>query len=165
MADKPSSKGKGGDNLPLIRGIFCSLCAAGIFYYSSQHSIVFNDIMITFASIPLLICLLVEGLDRFVDKKSIYSQLYSFGRQKSFLYSAALTLLGAGLGFFTLLWALVGAFTFNVGALSPSLYVVAGFLSLYVMAPETGRDFIIFYLFIGATLAAFAQYLTIIPRW
>ena len=47
--------------------------------------------------------------------------------------------------------------------MSPAIIVVAGMLSLYILAPETGDDELILYLWLGATIATVAKYLNLIP--
>jgi hypothetical protein len=147
-------------NMWSVKMIASSLGAGAIFWYAGQHSVAFNDIITTFASVPFLIVLLVEGIDKFVDMKDVLTSLY---QQSSGATGYALVFAGALLGFFGILWALAGTMTLNVGSMSPAVLVVAGLLALYILAPETGDDEIILYMWLGATIATAAKYLTLFP--
>ena len=147
-------------NMWSVKMIATSLGAGAIFWYAGQHSVAFNEIISTFASVPLLIILLVEGIDKFVDMKDVLTSLY---QQSSGATGYALVFAGALLGFAGIVWALAGTLTLNVGSMSPAIIVVAGMLSLYILAPETGDDELILYLWLGATIATVAKYLNLIP--
>jgi hypothetical protein len=160
MAKTKSDSSPDKSNIPLLRGIILSLLMGGVMYYASNHSIVVNDIVVAFASIPLLFVILIEMLDRFIDKKSIYTRLYEAG---SGVNSTVFVLGGIGVSFVSITLLLANALTLSFGNLSPTVYVVSGIISLYVLAPDTGKEYYILYLFVGATIATFAKYLSIIP--
>jgi len=88
--------------------------------------------------------------------------MYSYGNNSGLGY--AFVFLGAIFGFLGIIWALAGTITLNVGSISPAVIIVAGLLALYILAPETGDDEIIAYLWLGATIATMGKYLTLIPN-
>ena len=79
-------------NMWSVKMIATSLGAGAIFWYAGQHSVAFNEIISTFASVPLLIILLVEGIDKFVDMKDVLTSLY---QQSSGATGYALVFAGA----------------------------------------------------------------------
>ena len=64
-----------------------------------------------------------------------------------------------------ILWALTGTITMNVGAYRPANIFIAGIISLYIFAPETGDDELVLWAWIAATIATKGQYLAIMPGW
>ena len=147
----------------IVKAAACSVIAAGIFYYAGQQSVTFNEIVTTFASIPLIMVILVELVDKFVDMKDVYKQMFVIGQNQHPLLGYASVFGGAILAFLAIVWVLSGTLTMNVGSISPAILVVAGLITLYILAPETGDDEFILYLWIGATIATLGKYLTIIP--
>ena len=146
----------------IVKAVACSLGAGAIFWYAGQHSVAFNDILTTFASIPAVIIVLIEIIDKVVDMKDVFNTMYSYGNNSGLGY--AFVFLGAIFGFLGIIWALAGTITLNVGSISPAVIIVAGLLALYILAPETGDDEIIAYLWLGATIATMGKYLTLIPN-
>ncbi|MCS3900835.1 hypothetical protein [Methanococcus voltae] len=147
-------------NMWIIKMIATSLGAGAVFWYAGQHSIALNEIITTLASVPFLIILLIEGIDKFVDMKDVLTSLY---QQSSGTTGYILVLAGAVLGFAGIVWALAGTLTLNVGSMNPAIIVVAGLLSLYILAPETGDDELILYIWLGATIATMAKYFILLP--
>ncbi|AEF96053.1 hypothetical protein [Methanotorris igneus] len=147
-----------------VKASVCSLAAGGLFYYAGQQSVTFNEIVTTFASLPLLVVILVEILDKFVDKSDVYKNIYAFVQTKNDASAYFAVFLTAVLAFFGILWLITGSLTLNVGTVSPAVITVAGLLTLYILAPETGDDEIILFLWVGATIATFGKYFTLIPH-
>ncbi|WP_238565076.1 hypothetical protein [Thermococcus litoralis] len=118
------------------------------------------------ASIPLAFVVLIEIFDKIVDKNDFYNSLYKqFGANKSRGSGILISLLFAALGMAVILWALTGTITMNLGTYGPANIVVAGLISLYIFAPETGDDELLLWAWIAATIATKGQYLALLPGW
>jgi len=97
----------------------------------------------------------------------IYSRIYtSVGAVSGFedsIRKAVVTLMVAGMGFLGILWALTGTFTLALGTLSAGPLVVSALYAVYILAPETGDDELLLFMWLGATIATGGQYITIMP--
>ena len=151
----------------LLKTISVGAVLGGVFWYASNVSLTMADIITTIAKTPLLLILLIEVIDKFVDMSDIYSRIYtSVGSVSGFedsIKRVVVTLMIAGMGFLGILWALTGSFTLALGTLSPGPIVVSALYAIYILAPETGDDELLFFIWLGATIATGGQYLTIIP--
>jgi len=153
----------------LLKTISVSLVLGAIFWYASHVSLTMADIVTTIAKTPLILIILIELVDKFVDMSDIYSRIYmSVGAISGFedsIKRVAITLLVVGLGFLGILWVLTGSFTLALGSLSPGPIVVSALYATYILAPETGDDELLFFIWLGATIATGGQYLTIMPSF
>ncbi|ACV25397.1 hypothetical protein [Methanocaldococcus fervens] len=150
--------------LKLLKAVAFSIGMGAVFYYGAQQSVTFNEVVSAFASVPLLVIIVVELLDKAVDSMEVFNQLYSTYGGKSEYGKYAMTFIGMLIAFFGMLWLVSGTITLNVGSMSPANLVVAALLSLYILAPETGDDELILFAWLGATIATFGKYLTLIPH-
>ena len=153
----------------LLKTISVGVVLGVIFWYASHVSLTIADVVTTIAKTPLLLILLIELVDKFVDMSDIYSRIYtSVGAVSGFEDSVkrvAITLMVVGAGFLGILWALTGTFTLALGTLSAGPLVVSALYAVYILAPETGDDELLFFIWLGATIATGGQYLTIIPSF
>jgi len=149
----------------LLKTITVGAILGGIFWYSSHVSLAMADIITTIAKTPLLLIFLIELIDKFVDMNDIYSKIYSrVGSVSGFEDSAKnLSLMVSLFGFFGILWALTGTFTLALGSLSAGPLVVSALYAIYILAPETGDDELLLFLWLGATIATGGQHIMIIP--
>jgi len=135
-----------------------------LLYYAAEHSITIAQTTNALASIPLAFVLLIEIFDKVADKNDYYNALYKqFGAGKSRASGVLISLLFAGLGMFVIIWALTGTISFSLGAIGPANIFVAGLISLYIFAPETGDDELLLWAWLGATIATKGAYITLIP--
>jgi len=146
----------------IIRGAITSVCFIAIFWYGSNTSVLFSDIVATFASIPLLVVLAVELVDKIADKKSWLERLSEIVDTKKNKSTQYLIMFGGALIiYFAALWALTGTLTLGLGADSPALKIVAGLLALYVVAPETGSVEFILWAWVASQIVTQFQHFTI----
>ena len=137
-----------------------------ILHYGAEHSVTIGQVNTALASIPLAFVALIELFDKIADKNDFYNSMYKqFGANKSRGSAVLISLLFAGLGMFVVLWALTGTITMNLGDYGPANVVVAGLISLYIFAPETGDDELLLWAWIGATIATKGQYIALFPGW
>ncbi|WP_018153465.1 hypothetical protein [Methanothermococcus thermolithotrophicus] len=151
----------------LLKTIAVGVILGGIFWYSSHVSLTMSDIITTMAKTPLILILLIELIDKFVDMNDIYSRIYlSVGRVSDIEDSAKkvfISLLISGIGFLGILWALTGTFTLALGSLSAGPLIVSALYATYILAPETGDDELLLFLWLGATIATGGQHIMIMP--
>ena len=137
-----------------------------VLWYGAEHNVTIAQTNVALASIPLAFVALIEVFDKIADKNDFYNSLYKqFGANKSRGSAVLMSLLFAGLGMFVVLWALTGTITTNIGSYGPANVFVAGIISLYIFAPETGDDELLLWAWIAATIATKGQYLAILPGW
>jgi len=151
----------------LLKTASVGIVLGAIFWYASHVSLTMADVITTIAKTPLLLILLIELIDKFVDMSDIYSRIYtSVGAVSGFedsIRKAVVTLMVAGMGFLGILWALTGTFTLALGTLSAGPLVVSALYAVYILAPETGDDELLLFMWLGATIATGGQYITIMP--
>jgi len=151
----------------LLKTISVGVVLGAIFWYASHVSLTMADIVTTIAKTPLLLIFLIELVDKFVDMSDIYLRIYrSVGTVSGFddtIKRVIVTLVVAGVGFLGILWVLTGTFTLALGALSAGPIVVSALYATYILAPETGDDELLLFIWLGATIATGGQYITIMP--
>ncbi|ADC69818.1 conserved hypothetical protein [Methanocaldococcus sp. FS406-22] len=151
----------------ILKTIAVSVALGAVFWYSSTVSVTMNDIVTTIAKTPLVIVILIELIDKFVDMKDVYAKMYiRIGTVEDIDNSykqVGLALLMAFLAFLGILWALTGTFTLSLGTLSPGVLIVSALYAIYILAPETGDDELILFFWIGATIATGGQYIMLLP--
>lgn len=137
-----------------------------LLWYGAEKSITIAQTNTALASIPLAFVALIEIFDKIADKNDYYTSLYKqFGANTSRGSAVLTSLLFAALGMFVILWALTGTITMNLGSYGPANVFVAGLISLYIFAPETGDDELLLWAWIAATIATKGQYFALLPVW
>lgn len=137
-----------------------------LLWYGAEKSITIAQTNTALASIPLAFVALIEIFDKIADKNDYYTSLYKqFGANTSRGSAVLTSLLFAALGMFVILWALTGTITMNLGSYGPANIFVAGLISLYIFAPETGDDELLLWPWIAATIATKGQYFALLPVW
>ncbi|NJD99525.1 hypothetical protein E3E26_06970 [Thermococcus sp. LS1] len=136
-----------------------------LLWYGAEKSITVAQVNTALASVPLAFVALIELFDKIADKNDYYNRLYAtFGAKKSRAGAILTSLFFAALGMFVVIWALSGTITMNLGTIGPENIFVAGLISLYIFAPETGDDELLLWAWIGATIATKGQYLVLFPQ-
>ncbi|MBA2852965.1 hypothetical protein HNP89_000922 [Methanococcus maripaludis] len=145
----------------IIKLIGCGAGFAGIMWYIMNNSVMGSDVVRGLAAVPFVFYLLVELLDTIVDmNKVVYTPLF---KNYSGYVAIVLTVLTVVSLFFVTLWALSGSITLSIGSMGASSVVVAAIFALYLLAPNTGKEKLLLYMFIGATIATKFAYMSIIP--
>ena len=151
----------------LLKTVSVGAILGGIFWYSASVSITMAEIIATIAKTPLLLIFLIELIDKFVDMNDVYSRIYaSTGRfsdiedpAKKVLISLAISLFA----FLGIIWALSGTFTLALGSLTAGPLIVSALYAVYILAPETGDDELLLFIWLGATIATGGQHIMIMP--
>jgi len=151
----------------LLKTVSVGLVLGGVFWYASHVSLTMSDIITTIAQTPFTIIILIELIDKFVDMRDIYTRIYtnvgSISGIDSSVKKIFVTLIVVGMSFFGILWALTGTFTLALGSISEGPLVVSALYAVYILAPETGDDELLFFIWLGATIATGGQYITLLP--
>jgi len=149
----------------LLKLIAVALVGGYTMRYGMQHSVTFADIVITIASTPLLMIVFIELLDKFSDKLDYqrYAQVIMAQagiKNSTTWHTPILSFLIALVAYVATYWMLTGSIlVFN--GLNPAAAIVGAIYALYIIAPETGDDELIFFLWLAATVATGGSYLTI----
>ncbi|MBA2864892.1 hypothetical protein HNP94_001931 [Methanococcus maripaludis] len=146
-----------------LKMVGCGVGFGALMWYVMNNSVMGSDVVRGFAAVPIVFYLMAELLDTIVDmNKVVYTPLF-----KNYSGPAAigLTVITIVCMFFVTLWALSGSITLSIGSAGASGVVVAAIFALYLLAPNTGKEKLLLYMFIGATLATKFAYMSIIPSF
>lgn len=147
-----------------VKTALSSLVLGGLFYLAAQNSVTVAETVAALASIPLPFVVLIELFDKVADKKDYYRKIYAqFGGKDNQGAALLATLAMAILTFFTVVWALTGTMVVSVGSIGFATFFVAGLLTVYILAPETGDDELVLWAWLAATIATQGQYLVLFP--
>lgn len=145
-----------------LKMLLCGVGFGALMWYVMNNSVVGSDVVRGLAAVPLVFYLLAELVDTAVDMELVYKVLF---RSQSGYVAVFLTILAVVTIFFVTLWVLSGSITLSIGPAGPASVVIASIFALYVLAPNTGKEKLLLYLWIGATMATVGQYLSIIPSF
>lgn len=149
----------------LLKTGLASIFLGILFWYASTKNVTVAETINALASIPLAFVILIEVFDKVADKNDYYNKLVAtFGAKKSRGTAILTSLIFAALGMMVIIWALVGSITVNAGVVGAANLFVAGLISLYIFAPETGDDELLLWAWLGATIATKGAYLILFPR-
>jgi len=144
-----------------LKMVGCGIGFAALMWYVMNNSVVGSDVVRGFAAVPFVFYLTAELLDTIVDmNKVVYTPLF---KNYSGYVAIALTVVTITCMFFVTLWALSGSITLSIGSAGASSVVVASVFALYLLAPNTGKEKLLLYMFIGATIATKFAYMSMIP--
>lgn len=151
----------------LLKTLAVGATLGAIFWYCSTVSVTMSDVVTTIAKTPLAVVILIELIDKFIDMYDVYAKIYfTTGKVEDLEDSTkrvGLALLVAFMAFLGILWALTGTFTLALGSISPGVLIVSALYAVYILAPETGDDELILFVWIGATIATGGQYIMLLP--
>jgi len=162
-ADSSSSKSLPPWFIFALKMVGCGVGFAGLMWYVMNNSVMGSDVVRGIAAVPFVFYLMAELLDTIVDmNKVVYTPLF---KNYSGHVAIGLTVLTVVCMFFVTLWALSGSITLSIGSAGASSVVVAAIFALYLLAPNTGKEKLLIYLWIGATIATVGQYASLIPSF
>ncbi|WP_232500700.1 hypothetical protein [Methanococcus maripaludis] len=146
-----------------LKMVGCGIGFAGLMWYVMNNSVMGSDVVRGLAAVPFVFYLMAELLDTIVDmNKVVYTPLF---KNYSGYVAIGLTIITIVCMFFVTLWALSGSITLSIGSAGASSVVVAAIFALYLLAPNTGKEKLLLYLFVGASIATWGAYLSIIPSF
>lgn len=150
-----------------VRVLMGASLIALLLMYGGSKNVTISELTKVIASTSVVVIIAVELLDKIADK-SVYVKLYGRfyratgvapGTRSSMLVSI-ITPAVVSIGVFALtLYLVAGTLALNLGAYSPAVILWAGTIATYVMLPETGDDELIFWAWLGATIATKGQHL------
>lgn len=127
--------------------------------YAADNSATIGSLVEAIAATPIWLILGIELLDKFSDRLD-FDKLYKTGDEdvtKGLLMSVLIALLAFG----AVLYVLAGTLSFSLGAYTPGVLLASAIYAIYILAPETGDDELILFLWLAATVATKAQYVTL----
>jgi len=154
------------DNTTLLKYCATSIFLGILFWYLSSTSVSAYDVVSAIAKTPLLIIILIEIIDSFVDMNSFYSKInnaMNFTEGDTSLKRTGLSIAVAGFAFLGIMWALTGTLTLSLGSLSVGPFVASAIYAIYILMPNTGDDKLIFIMWLGATIATGGHYIILSP--
>ncbi|MBP2202165.1 hypothetical protein J3E07_001606 [Methanococcus voltae] len=130
-----------------------------LLYWLNSQSVNISQITTAFSSIPVVVIIFIELLDKYADVGKMYSKIIPSGTS-NYLIKTVITAAIAGVA---VLYATMGTIAITSGGITVPAIVSAAICAIYVIAPETGDDELLLYLWLGATVATFGSYISLLP--
>jgi len=143
----------------LPKAVIASIVIGVFLWWTGTQVVTISEIATAFSSIPLAVILLVEGLDKFADISGIYNRLLPTNTSNHLLKSVVVGVVA----FVAVVYGLLGTINLSLGSIAAPALVAAGICAVYILAPETGDDELVLFLWIGATLATLGHNISLIP--
>jgi len=143
----------------LPKAVIASIVIGIFLWWTGTQVVTISEIATAFSSIPLAVILLVEGLDKFADISGIYNRLLPTNTSKHLLKSVIVGVVA----FIAVVYGLLGTINLSLGSIAAPALVAAGICAVYILAPETGDDELVLFVWIGATLATLGHNISLIP--
>ena len=152
----------------LIKLFVVAVAGGLLLKYGADHSVTVGQFTQAIASTPIVLVIGIELLDKLSDKWDYKKLYWNYAQPKEYNFSVAMqstlfALVIAGAAFIGVLYLMAGTITFSLGAYNPGVLLAAAVYALYIIAPETGDDELILFLWIAANVATGFQYFTLIP--
>ncbi|ALM76211.1 hypothetical protein [Thermococcus barophilus] len=142
----------------LIKLVLVAGLGGFLLRWATGQNITVNQYVEAIASTPIYVIIAIEVLDKLSDKMDYEFLGFAYG-SKFGLNKVLMSLIIAGIGFVAVLYFMTGTITMTVGAYNTGILLAAATYALYIVAPETGDDELIFFLWLAATIATSGQYL------
>jgi len=143
----------------LPKAVIASIVIGVFLWWTGTQVVTISEIATAFSSIPLAVILLVEGLDKFADISGIYNRLLPTNTSNHLLKSVIVGVVA----FIAVVYGLLGTINLSLGSIAAPALVAAGICAVYILAPETGDDELVLFVWIGATLATLGHNISLIP--
>jgi len=143
----------------LPKAVIASIVIGVFLWWTGTQVVTISEIATAFSSIPLAVILLVEALDKFADISGIYNRLIPTNTSNHLLKSVIVRVVA----FIAVLYGILGTINLSLGSIAAPALVAAGICAVYILAPETGDDELVLFLWIGATLATLGHNISLIP--
>ncbi|AEC52224.1 hypothetical protein PNA2_1309 [Pyrococcus sp. NA2] len=142
----------------LIKIVIVAAFGGWALRWAMNHNATISDFTTAVAMTPLWLLIGIELFDKIADKKD-YDWLGFINSSK---YGGSSWMWGVILGvlvFFAVLYIMTGTLALTVGERNPGVFLAAVVYSLYIIAPETGDDELLLFLWLAATVATKGAYL------
>ncbi|MBB6497848.1 hypothetical protein [Methanococcus maripaludis] len=143
----------------LPKAVIASAVVGLLLWWTGTQVVTISEIATSLSSIPFAVILLIEALDKFADVSGIYNKLIPQNTSNHLLKSVVIGVIA----FVAVLYGILGTISLSVGSLAAPALVAAGICAVYILAPETGDDELLLFLWIGATAATLGHNIAIIP--
>ena len=152
----------------LIKFFVVALAGGFIMKYGADHSVTVGQFTQAIAATPLALVIGIEILDKLSDKWDYKKLYWNYIQPKEYNFSVAMqsTIFSfaiAGVAFIAVLYLMAGTITLSLGAYNPGILLAAAVYAMYIIAPETGDDELILFLWVAANVATGFQHFTLIP--
>lgn len=142
----------------LIKLVLVGLIGGFVLRWATGQNITVNQYVEAVAMTPIYVIIAIEALDKLSDKMDYEFLGFAYG-SKYGVNKVIMSLLIAGIGFVAVLYFMTGTISMTVGAYNTGVLLAAATYALYIVAPETGDDELIAFLWIAATVVTGGKYL------
>jgi len=142
----------------LIKLVMVALVGGFALKWAVDQSVTLNQYVEAVAMTPIYVIIAIEVLDKLSDKMDYEFLGFAYG-SKYGINKVLMSLLIAGIGFIAVLYFMTGTIALTVGAYNAGVLLAAATYALYIVAPETGDDELILFLWLAATVATGGQHL------
>ncbi|NPA71903.1 MAG: hypothetical protein GXO35_03625 [Gammaproteobacteria bacterium] len=156
----------------IFKMIVAGLIGGFVLRMSQLQSVTVHDFTIAFASIPMVVILAAELVDKISDRfdyinitaKLLYGVSINSKKikEEQAVRATFISVILAGAVFFMTLYVIANTITLNLASYSPGTLLSAAIIALYVVAPETGDDELLLMLWLAANVATGFQYFTVL---
>ncbi|AMM53483.1 hypothetical protein [Pyrococcus kukulkanii] len=143
----------------LIKLVLVAFVGGFVLKWATGQNITINQYVEAIASTPIYVIIAIEILDKLSDKVDYEFLGFAYG-SKFGINRVLMSLIIAGIGFAAVLYFMAGTITFTVEAYNTGVLLAAATYALYIVAPETGDDELILFLWLAATVATGGAYLS-----
>lgn len=149
-------------NVWLPKAVGASIVVGILLWWTGTQVVTISEIATSLSSIPFTVILLIEALDKFADISGIYGRILPESTSNHLLKSVVIGVIA----FIAVLYGILGTISLSIGSIgsisAPAL-VAAGICAAYILAPETGDDELLLFIWLGATAATLGANIALIP--
>lgn len=146
-----------------IKWVLVVLVGSFVLKHAAENNVTLNDFFTAFAQLNILFVLAVELLDKVSDRfdyvKWFDSILPEEKRGGNYGLFGAIVIAAAM--FFIALYISTGTLVLSLGEYSAGVLLAAAIPALYVVAPETGDDELIFWLWVISQIITGGAYISV----
>ncbi|MBA2851178.1 ABC-type xylose transport system permease subunit [Methanococcus maripaludis] len=143
--------------LPKASG--ASIVIGILLWWTGMQVVTISEIATSLSSIPFVVILLIEVLDKFADVSGIYNKLIPQNTTNHLLKSVVIGVIA----FIAVLYGILGTISLSLGSIAAPALVAAGICAVYILAPETGDDELLLFMWLGSTFATLGTNISLIP--
>lgn len=142
----------------VIKLILVAVIGGFLLRFATGKSVTVDQFVEAVASTPVYLIIVIELLDKLSDKVDYEFLGFAYG-SKYGVGKVTMSILIAGIGFVGVLYLMTGTIAFTTGAYNLGVLLAAGIYALYIIAPETGDDELIIFLWLAAQVATGGAFL------
>ncbi|MBA2858679.1 ABC-type xylose transport system permease subunit [Methanococcus maripaludis] len=143
--------------LPKASG--ASIVIGILLWWTGTQVVTISEIATSLSSIPFVVILLIEAFDKFADVSGIYNKLIPQNTTNHLLKSVFIGVIA----FIAVLYGILGTISLSLGSIAAPALVAAGICAVYILAPETGDDELLLFMWLGSSFATLGTNISLIP--